>query len=294
MTYFAFADSAMTSSEAVTTPLLPKLHPFGPAPTEAGPPSDGDSTSDPPEGELSYPLEQQADESLVYRQSRFSARIAPDGQVEFNDVRVHLEQIQVGPLMFRRSAASGTWSFRPVLDAMETALEEASPYHAFSSSSDSHATIDRTPSTLMVKVNGRFDLTDEFMRFVNHRSPNRHEHARFLRATFPLRMTMAARAKMKLIKQATERLTQELDSLWWSRAYANSEKKRMLCLMWKDIAVDDNSSTRAANTMMHWIRRRLPATHPDAFSPEEIAACDAQAMDGRPFSPYATPLKTEH
>ena len=57
-----------------------------------------------------------------------------------------------------------------------------------------------------------------------------------------------------------------------------------MCLLWEEVDVADGPSRRAADVMVSWIRRRLPAGTADAYSTSELAACTQHG--GRPFTPY--------
>jgi hypothetical protein len=57
-----------------------------------------------------------------------------------------------------------------------------------------------------------------------------------------------------------------------------------MCLLWAEVNVADGPSRKAADVMMSWIRRRLPAGTAAAYSAAELAVCTEQG--GRPFAPY--------
>ena len=134
-----------------------------------------------------------------------------------------------------------------------------------------------------ITISGTFDLTDELMRATGQ-GWYKYEKAKFLSATFEFRVRLAAARQAKLLREAIADVPDRLDGLWRDVSFAPRERRRIMCLLWAEVAVEDPASRRAAEAMEHWIRHKLPAGSAEEFSASERAAC---AADGRrPFSPY--------
>jgi hypothetical protein len=138
---------------------------------------------------------------------------------------------------------------------------------------------------MFVSVSGTFDLTDELMRAAGQ-TTYRYEKAKFLSATFEFRVKLAAEQHRKLLREAIAGLPERLDALWGDAAYTPREKRRILCMLWAELEVVDPDHRLAADAIVGWVRRRLPAGTPLAYSAAEQARCTAEA--NRPFAIYDT------
>jgi hypothetical protein len=272
------------ASPVPSSPPRPLIPPIGPPPARAN--------------EGSYALSRTSDGGYRYRDMRFEARIAPDGHVTFEDVHVSGDIYVLGlPLLGKkgRSADDQRPSLATTLgrllkgDRTRPFVREPFPFHRY------HADpwlalprdiTERPPGPLFVTATGTFDLTDELMRMVGQ-DPYRYEKAKFLSATFEFRLKMAALHHRKMLQEAIRDLPARLDALWADPAYAEREKRGILCLLWSEVEVGNDHARTAALAIETWIGRRLPAGAPGAYSADETAACAAAA--GRPFAPYAPP-----
>lgn len=133
-----------------------------------------------------------------------------------------------------------------------------------------------------IDVVGTFDLTDEVIRLAGQ-GWYKYEKAKFLSATFEFRVCLAAARQAKLLEEALEELPARLTALWGSPEFTAREKRRIVCLLWAEVDVAHARSRVAADTILTWVRDRLPPESRDAYGAAELAAC---AADGRPFSPY--------
>ncbi|MES1204453.1 MAG: hypothetical protein ABUS79_00825 [Pseudomonadota bacterium] len=262
-------------------------------------PAPGRNTAPRP-NEATYHLRRTADGGYVVDDIRFHALIAPDGHVTFQDIHGGAVPKFLGfPLQLGR----GPTDQRPsLLGALQKTLRRDSnrpfpgrPLDGFSVS-DPQGVWDpalRLPALGMpqpfiplVSVTGTFDLTDELMSGAGQ-GWYRFEKAKFLSATFEFRLKMAVDRHRFLLKQSLSELPARLDDLWADPGYARREKRGIICLLWAEVDADDVDSRAAAETIVSWTRRKLPAAGPDAFGAGEIAACSQAA--GRPFDPHADP-----
>lgn len=222
----------------------------------------------------------------VYAGPLFEAHVAADGQVTFADRRVVIEQIGIGPLTFKRNPASGDWSFQSWAEAEggESSFTQPSRYRPFPDPRQSSGPIDRSPAPLLIRVTGRFDLTDEFDRLVSSRSPNRREHARFLADTLDFRARLAAAHHARRLHVAATQLPAMLDGIWRNSDHTMREKKRLVCLLWNEVDRNQGAGSSFASAFTAWVRLRLPASHADAYTQADLQACN---RDGGAFAPYS-------
>jgi hypothetical protein len=241
----------------------------------------------PNEGE--YVLGPAAGGGYVFDDYRFDARIARDGHVTFQDKPVRLETRVFGVLTqkYRR-----TGDRRPaVVQAIEQVVRD-DPERPISPMVDvCEERVDmmlpglascigtKTP----IRIRGTFAHKDELM-FLTGRGWYRHEKAKFLSATFDFRVRLAAKSRTTLLREAVADLPDRLDALWDDAGFTPRERRRIVCLLWAEVNVDQPDTRKAADVITSWIRRRLPAGSTDAYSAPELAACAASG--NRPFAPY--------
>lgn len=137
----------------------------------------------------------------------------------------------------------------------------------------------------------RFDLTDEFSRELGHGTLYRHQKANFLAATFRERTDMAARAQAARMRVALQEIPARLDALWADTRYRRRERRRVIFLLWAEADRASSGSPPARAVIEKWIRRRLPAGSPDAYSKSELEALSRDRPDLPPFAPYAGSLE---
>ncbi len=155
-----------------------------------------------------------------------------------------------------------------------------------------------------VMVSGTMDLTDEYLRLMGE-DPYRREKARFLAATFDLRLQMAVRAQAVDLRDALTALPDRLAAIWADTTQPAPARRRLICALWTELhrpvaaakGQDKASSAeradgpakaekaaQAAQIIETFVRTRLPAGGPDAYTAQELAACN----DGTRarFAPY--------
>ena len=136
---------------------------------------------------------------------------------------------------------------------------------------------------IVAAVNGTMDLTDEIMRALGQ-DPYRAEKARFLAATFEVRMKLAVEAHREDMRKSLDRLPDALADLWRDSRYSARERRRVLFEIWRETDGTPEGA-RAESIIERFIQRQLPCGSPDAYPPSEFQAHQS-SLPGRAFSPY--------
>jgi len=243
----------------------------------------------PPPNMGDYLMMPTAGGGYVYDDYRFVARVAADGHVTFKDKKFRLETRVFGVLSekYRREddrrpslvqaieqvlRNDPDRPISPMLEVCQQRVDMILPGLA-------PCIMTATP----ISIRGSFALVDELLNF-GGQGWYRYEKAKFLSATFDFRVELAAKRHAKLLREAIADLPNRLDSLWRDAAFSPREKRRIMCLLWAEVNVADGPSRKAADVMLSWIRRRLPAGTAAAYSASELAACADHGR--RPFAPY--------
>jgi hypothetical protein len=236
-----------------------------------------------------YVLNRAPGGAYVYEDYRFDARIAPDGHVTFHDKAFRLETRVFGVLSQKYRREGDT---RPSLvQAIEQVLRN-DPDRPISPMVEvceqrvdmilpglGPCVLTKTP----IHIRGSFAQLEDLMNLTGH-GWYRYEKAKFLAVTFDFRVRLAAKHQAKLLSEAIADLPNRLDGLWRDAGFGPREKRRIVCLLWTEVNVDQPGARQAADTITSWIRRRLPAGSTDAYTAPELAACGESGR--RPFAPY--------
>jgi hypothetical protein len=245
-----------------------------------------------------YPL-RRSGEGYEYSDSRFTARVAPDGAVTFSDKRLPTK-LHLIPL-FPRAHPPGTptleSSLRDVLGRRRAPVPppelvpppvDPEPTRVYTPISRrdperENPTYPDTPIWIWM-ISGRFDLTDEYYRAMGN-DPYRHEKARFLAATFDFRLRLAVQHQIATLRRALHAFPDTLQQLWDDRTRPAVERKRLLCALWSELRRDDDAAPVAAQ-IRTFVRQKIPIDSPDAFTADELAACNATLPPEDRFFPY--------
>ena len=226
----AAADAGMPSGGATPRPLL--LLPLKPKP--------GPGTNPPP-----YTLKPAKDGSgdLVAEAPAFTARIAPDGTVRFEDHPRSLslrppwlpapmpaatptleglirEKLKIG----RAHLPAPTDSERP--RPLDSIIPQASPYRpGIECVYPMPCYLGLRPKPL--NATGKFDLTDE-LEWLHGRDPQRFEKARFLAETRELRIQLAVRANKERLVEQRDRLPDILHAIACNDNQPIAERRNIL------------------------------------------------------------------
>jgi hypothetical protein len=241
-----------------------------------------------------YLLRAVKDGAFSYEEEAWRATIAEDGSVRFVDRHVTIDNLSLGPIKYRSVPKSGVPSLWTWLheggghnvppDPWTTMRAPISPYHADPRAGclqrDACFLVPIGPDAASVGVGGVLDLTDEYMRWMKQ-DPYRRDKARFLAATFEMRVNMAARHHARLTRASLIELPARLETLWADPARPPVEKRHLLWSLWTEMS-DAGEGAAARATIERFIRQRLPRGSPDAFSDAELATFGAAGA----FAPY--------
>jgi hypothetical protein len=225
----------------------------------------------------------------VYDDNRFTAHVAPDGHVSFTDKHIRFEVRVFGVLTEKYRRAGDN---RPsLIQALEQVIRgdpdrPVSPLLEVCTQPVDMRLSGLAPCILAltpISITGTFDLTDEMMRAAGQ-GWHKYEKAKFLSATFEFRVRLAAARQAKLLREALADIPDRLDGLWRDPTFTPRERRRIMCLLWAEVDVQDAASRQAAEVMVRWIRQKLPEGSTDGFTASELAACTE--LGGRPFNPY--------
>jgi hypothetical protein len=248
-----------------------------------------------------YQLEPEKD-GLVYRGPQFTAHIARDGVVQF-DNKVSSKRFL--PLPTPLPPGTPTLSsflkdhlaHRPHKPA-PASNEPVPPPQVVNQtpsiwpSASELASMDCTnpydhnchwPKTPLAATGGAFVDWERFLLGLPKNEISREEKARFLASTEPLRMRMAAEAHAEDLKAALWNLPALLDKIWFKPECPPTERRRLLHQLWLEYAEMPGNESSCA-TIMAFIRRRLPAGSRDAYTADELARLRPDA--GPRFDPY--------
>jgi hypothetical protein len=219
----------------------------------------------------------------VYDDPRFLARIARDGVVSFKDKRSQVS-FPVFPYfdLLKRAQPQGPTLESTLRDLLtkgkrrkpELDVEPTPPLppgkvvrtEACSPGTCDSPDLSENPNS--VEVSGGFDLTDEIMRSL-HQEPYAYEKARFLSATFEMRIRMAIEARKADLKASLESLPERLEELLGDDRYTLRERRRILYELWYETD-ETPEGARAARLIEDLIRRRLPCGSPQGYGREEL------------------------
>jgi hypothetical protein len=262
----------------------------------------------PAEAAPSYPLRSVQGGGYEYQDTRFKAKIARDGRVSFDDRHGSLvfSLLPIWPQPHPEGTSTLEGSVREMFGkrrrpaAPPPRNPKAEPPQVTARGAPP-SEIDRkwnaeTAPLSYGSVKGTMDLTDEYLRLMGE-DPYRREKARFLAATFDMRVGMAARAEAQDLRQALFALPDRLTAIWRDRAQPAPARRRIICALWTELGRDGQKDGKsgndgkdkavdAARVIETFVRTHLPAGSPDAYTPQELSACSA---GGPRFSPYATP-----
>ena len=138
-------------------------------------------------------------------------------------------------------------------------------------------------------VHGKADLTALLMRAFRVGDPFASRKLKLLDDTRDERAELGAQHRAEDLARSAELMQRNLQAVW--RATADPEERRdALFALWDECAEGEGpageAGERARKMVIGWIRARLPAGAPDAFTRDEIARRSAQRRSNQPFVPY--------
>lgn len=217
-----------------------------------------------------YPLREAGDGSgeLLYESAAFTARIARDGSVAFEDHRLRL--LSPGALWRPRPGPRNVPSLQQAL----TALARGNPVPQVNPKGQTFPTAPIDEAELLLPyvsryrpdpmelcrscpvprpapwltVAGRFDLTDELMRF-SAQDPYRYGKAKFLAATRELRIERAAKFHAANVRRALAELPAMLQSIACDTARSRGERQAIIEALREELDEGTPEAMAAAQTI---------------------------------------------
>jgi hypothetical protein len=137
-------------------------------------------------------------------------------------------------------------------------------------------------------AHGKLELTDLLMRrFVG--DPYASRKLKLLDRTRAERAEAGAAHALEDLARSAELMQRNLQTLWRSTSDP-AARRRALFTLWDECTEGEGAAgeagQRARLIVIGWIRARLPAGSPEAFTAEEIAALAAHRSSKQPFAPY--------
>ena len=138
---------------------------------------------------------------------------------------------------------------------------------------------------------GGFDLTDALMRGAGQ-DPYSAKKLAFMDATREERAQIARRRQAVDLTDAVANLRGTLERIWRRGDLDAAARRRILFELWDECAErgtpDELAAAEAARqTIVGFIRRRLPRGSAGAYSEAELRALNARRESKRVFAPYA-------
>lgn len=254
-----------------------------------------------------------------YAEDAFTAKIARDGRVSFDDHRVSNLSMKLFPYLpepHPQGTPTLEGAVRRALGDKRRQAAQPPPRKGPLQQNEIATLAPRTerdrkwdaenPVIIVGGISGKFDLTDEFYRLLGE-DPYRREKARFLAATFDVRLAMASRAHASDVASALAELPDRLVRIWGDTSQPAAARRRLICGLWAELqrgaaaapaegseAAEPHrraalAAARADNVINTFVATKLPAGGPDAYSPAELAACSEGLPGGVTFKPYSPP-----
>ncbi len=138
-------------------------------------------------------------------------------------------------------------------------------------------------------LHGKLDLTALLMRKLGVGDAYASRKLQLLDDTRDERAALGAQHRAEDLARSSEMMRRNLETVW--RATDDPEERRdALFALWDECGEGDGpvgeAGERARKMVIGWIRARLPAGSPGAFTPDEIARRSAQRRSTQPFVPY--------
>jgi hypothetical protein len=138
-------------------------------------------------------------------------------------------------------------------------------------------------------VHGKLDVTALLMRKLGVGDAYAARKRKLLDDTFDERAALGAQHRTEDLARSAELMRRNLEVVW--RATEDPEERRdALFTLWDECGEgegpDGEAGERARKIVIGWIRAKLPAGSPGAFTPDDIARRSAHRRSTQPFVPY--------
>jgi hypothetical protein len=221
--------------------------------------------------------------SMRSDQGVFTAKVAPDGSVTLKDAR----NLQVRLALPRpRDVGNGISRWYHSDKGPDGQRGERTLEKSVGGSIDAG---DRSRSVVVPVVGGGFDVTDAFMRRKGQ-DPYASKKLAFLDSTRDERVQLGTAHRAQQLRRTTEIVRQNLDRLW-QRVADPAGRRAALFELWDEVVETGEPGVveagRAARRLViGFIRARLPAGGPDAYTAEELTALNRRRQSKARFAPY--------
>jgi len=218
---------------------------------------------------------------LVYDGPGFTARIARDGSVRFDDKRLTLLRswslLPFAPLPMPRGRPSLQSTFEDLVARRDSRgpgrgdppadprpeppplIPRMSPYRPDPSEVCQYPRDCYFQAWIVVVgVGGTFDLTDELIR-LSGQDPYRRDKARFLAATRELRGGLSARAVAADVRRASTALTERLRSISCDERRSVAERRAFVEALRREMDGDTDDARAAVETITRFVREHFDA-----------------------------------
>ncbi len=237
---------------------------------------------------------------LLYEEPGFKARVATDGTVRFKDKRVSdirwsllpkpvypgvpsLEETLKGLMRREPAPAPGENpdSNGPPPETT-TVIPEVSRYRP-----DPREGCRNCPqlTPMGMSVSGRWDLTDEIMRF-SGQDPYRVQKAKFLVGTRDVRVRMAVKAHADNLRLATAELPARLRAIGCDERLSRGDRRGILEALRTEMNADSREGQAAALAISDFLDENFG---PDVPAAGPTPACPANRPEPRRTAPPAAP-----
>jgi hypothetical protein len=134
-------------------------------------------------------------------------------------------------------------------------------------------------------ISGTFDVSGDAAHGPAQ-DPDLYKKQVFLERTRDRRAGMASGERAHLSDEAVYALSQRLAAVWDDARRSPAERRRILFRLW-DECEEAGAGAAARATILGFIRRRIPAGSPDAYTPADIDELNRGRTSAAPFAPYA-------
>lgn len=209
---------------------------------------------------------------LLYDATTFSARVARDGSVTFKDVRIRMLKLfepflpKAGPRnvpslfttinSLARNRGVPTVDENAQTDDSYLIMPNQTRYRPDWREGCRNCPRPYADAVPVMAVGGRFDLTDEVMRF-SGQDPYRYEKAKFLAGTRELRVGMAVKTHRENLRRAAEALPPLLEQLACDAGRSFPERRAIIEKLREELDDATAEGHAAAELMTTFLSRRF-------------------------------------
>ena len=234
-----------------------------------------------------------AGRELVIQDRVTTVQVDPDGGAHFHDkpdAEIHLQL----PIMSRAQFGNmlRKWYEDPYAQTRVGKTQDLAPVDQAVEGTWNSGLSNRQPDpgggTVPI-AGGSFDITAWAMRKAHVGDPYQARKLALLDATRAERAERGGVYRVQQLAKSAEIMRGNLEQLWRATADAR-ERREVLFQLWDECVegegVQAEAGARARAQVLGWIRARLPAGAPGAFTAAEIAALDGKRASQQHFCPY--------